>query len=281
MPKTTWKDTNMSNANATEPGPGGAGGSARTPEEPVPDDTDRLTAPPVEADGLLPRRRSLEAIVWPVRTERLTVRRADREDLDATWEFRRLDNVSRWLTRAPATFADYQAEYEKPSSLAKTLVVELDGVVIGDLMLQVEDGWAQAEAVHDARAVQAELGCVLHPDFTGRGYATEAVGTLLRLSFRNLGLRRVTAHCFADNVSSWRLMERLGMRRETHTVRESLHRSGTWLDGLSYALLAEEWQDRQGHSATAGDVLVALAGGTPLRDGAHAGSTGRDVADSL
>ena len=33
--------------------------------------------------------------------------------------------------------------------------------------------------------------------------------------FVDLGLRRVTANCFADNEASWRLMERLGMRRET------------------------------------------------------------------
>lgn len=33
------------------------------------------------------------------------------------------------------------------------------------------------------------------------------------------------------------------MRREAHTVRDSLHRSGRWLDGLRYALLADEWRD--------------------------------------
>ena len=64
--------------------------------------------------------------------------------------------------------------------------------------------------------------------------------------FVELGVRRVIAQCFADNLASWRLMERLGMRRETHTVKESLHRSGQWLDGLAYALLAEEWRAQQG-----------------------------------
>jgi RimJ/RimL family protein N-acetyltransferase len=36
-------------------------------------------------------------------------------------------------------------------------------------------------------------------------------------------------------------MERLGMRREVHTVRDALHRSGRWLDSAGYALLADEW----------------------------------------
>jgi RimJ/RimL family protein N-acetyltransferase len=52
----------------------------------------------------------------------------------------------------------------------------------------------------------------------------------------------VTALCFADNDASWRLMERIGMRREQHTVAESLHRDGAWLDGYGYALLADEWR---------------------------------------
>jgi hypothetical protein len=30
------------------------------------------------------------------------------------------------------------------------------------------------------------------------------------------------------------------MRRETHAVRDCLHRSGTWLDTVAYALLADE-----------------------------------------
>ena len=51
--------------------------------------------------------------------------------------------------------------------------------------------------------------------------------------------------CFADNVPSWRLMERLGMRREEYAVRDSLHRSGEWLDGMTYALLADEWRSRR------------------------------------
>ncbi len=89
--------------------------------------------------------------------------------------------------------------------------------------------------------MQAELGWCLDPAHHGSGYATEAVGELLRVCFADLSLRRVTASCFADNTASWRLMERLQLRHEQHTVRESLHRNGQWLDAYGYALLAEEW----------------------------------------
>src|SRR6476620_5051753 len=176
----------------------------------------------------------LDAVTWPVRTPP--------DDLEATGEYRGLAEVGRWLTSASSTVDEYRATFEDPERLAMLLVVELDGAVIGDLMVKVGDAWAQAEVKEQARGVQAELGWVIHPDHTGHGYATEAVRELLRLCFDGLGLRRITADCFADNEASWRLMERVGMRREIHTLQESLHRSGEWLDGLGYALLADEWR---------------------------------------
>ena len=188
----------------------------------------------------------LDALTWPVRTARLLLRPATADDVDATWEFRRLDEVSHWITRAPATRDEYRTHFADPESLARTIVVELDGAVIGDLMLRLEDAWSQAEVAEQAQGVQAELGWVLHPDHAGQGYATEAVRELIRLCFELLGVRRVTANCFADNVASWRLMERVGMRRELWTVRDSLHRSGRWLDGMGYALLADEWRRTPG-----------------------------------
>jgi RimJ/RimL family protein N-acetyltransferase len=190
-----------------------------------------------ESDSLL------AAVGWPVRTDRLLLRPATLADLEATWAFRQLGTVGHWLTSAAGSVEEYRAVYETPGRLDQALVVELDGVVIGDLMVRVEDGWAQHEVAEQARGVQAELGWVFDPGHGGRGYATEAVRELIRICFTDLGLRRVTANCFADNEASWRLMERVGMRRELYTVRESLHRSGEWLDGMGYALLAEEWRE--------------------------------------
>ena len=43
------------------------------------------------------------------------------------------------------------------------------------------------------------------------------------------------------NDASWRLMERVGMRRELHAECDSPHRSGRWLDTVGYAILEEEW----------------------------------------
>ena len=142
--------------------------------------------------------------------------------------------------------AAFKAWLQDRAERANTLVVEHRGSVIGNLLVRVEDAWSQTEVREQAAGTQAEIGWVLRPDHLGHGYATEAVQEILRVCFDQLGLRRVVAGCFAANIASWQLMERVGMRREQHTVRDALHRSGEWMDGYGYALLADEWRARAG-----------------------------------
>lgn len=181
----------------------------------------------------------------PLHSERLTLRPATADDADATWSYRQLESVNEWLTGHPADVDGYRILCSDPTRLSTTVIVTLGhhaaAPIIGDCMLRRENGWAQLDVAEQARGTQAELGWVLDPAHTGHGYATEAVHELLRYCFQDLGVRRVTANCFVDNEASWRLMERVGMRRETHAVRESLHRCGRWLDTVSYAILEAEW----------------------------------------
>ena len=76
---------------------------------------------------------------------------------------------------------------------------------------------------------QGEILYVLNRPYWGRGYATEAARALLDYGFGELDLHRVYATCRPANVASWRVMEKLGMRREGHLVQ---HR---WMKG--------RWQD--------------------------------------
>ena len=87
---------------------------------------------------------------------------------------------------------------------------------------------------------QGMVGWIIGKDFEGRGYVLEAATALLDYLFRIERFRRVYAMTSAENERSWRLMERLGMRREAHFIRNSHHDAG-WCDEYVYAILAEEW----------------------------------------
>jgi RimJ/RimL family protein N-acetyltransferase len=185
---------------------------------------------------------AMPALSEPLRTARLVLRPASETDADATWAYRKLDAVAEWLSELPLSLEEYRRTFVDPDRLAATVMVDLDSMVIGDFMLRIEDAWAQSEVRDQARSRQAELGWVLDPQYTGVGYATEAVSSLMDHCFTQLGVRRVVANCFLANDASWRLMERIGMHREGHAVAESLHRSGHWLDTVTYAMLASEWR---------------------------------------
>ena len=180
---------------------------------------------------------------WPQETARLVVRPAVPSDAETTWAFHKLPQVAQWITSAWDHLADYRKSFLIPERIQTRLVVELEGRVMGDVMVQPVDAWTQREVSALGKNLEAELGWAFDPHFSGHGLATEAIKRVIELCFTDLGLRRVTARCFADNEPSWRLMERLGMRREAHLVAAALHRERGWLDGYGYALCAEECAD--------------------------------------
>ena len=84
------------------------------------------------------------------------------------------------------------------------------------------------------------LGYCLHSDVWGRGYATEASLTLLRLGFGQLDLHRIATTCDVDNGASARVLEKIGMQREGRLRHSTLLR-GEWRDHYVYGILRDEW----------------------------------------
>ena len=174
----------------------------------------------------------------PVRTERLLLRRVEPGDAVAMHGYYGRDDVARHLLHPPYTLAEMEAEVRRrtlgpQADDALGLVIELDGEVVGDLVLMLKP----------PSYVQAEIGWVLSPDVAGRGIATEAARALLGLAFDHYRVLRVHAELDARNDRSALLAERLGMRREAHR-RQDYWSKGEWTDSLQYGLTASEWAAR-------------------------------------
>ena len=84
--------------------------------------------------------------------------------------------------------------------------------------------------------LRGEVGYVLHPDFAGRGLATEGARHMLHIAFDLLGLRRVIGRIDARNVASARVLTKIGMRHEAHLVQNELFK-GEWTDEDDFAML--------------------------------------------
>ena len=99
---------------------------------------------------------------------------------------------------------------------------------------------------YDAR----EVGYIINNrDYRRKGYALEALSAVIGQVFRH-GAHRVYAECDIRNDSSWELLEKTGMKREAHFRRNVYFQRDAeghplWKDTYVYAILAEEWPNRE------------------------------------
>lgn len=63
-----------------------------------------------------------------------------------------------------------------------------------------------------------EIGYGLYKGYLGQGYAFEAASRLVEHLFSRFELHKLIAICDSRNTASWRLLEKLSMRREAHCI---------------------------------------------------------------
>ena len=89
----------------------------------------------------------------------------------------------------------------------------------------------------------AYLGYGLFADFTGRGYATDAVRLMIRYAFTKLKLHRIEANIQPENMASIKLVARLGFSKEGFSPKY-LKIGGQWRDHERWALIRENWNTK-------------------------------------
>lgn len=88
---------------------------------------------------------------------------------------------------------------------------------------------------------KASIGYALGVRYRGQGYATEVARALMVYGFEVLKYHRIQAETSTANPASYRVMERLGMRREGQ-LREAEQRDDVWVDILYYGILVTEYK---------------------------------------
>ncbi|MGH2617335.1 MAG: GNAT family N-acetyltransferase [Thermomicrobiales bacterium] len=169
----------------------------------------------------------------PIETDRLRIRRFARDDWQAVHAY-----------TADAGVMTYRPEGVMTEEQTRQFVAEQMGEDAQSFAVDLlaEDRLIGHMDFHPWFGPRTyEIGWCLNPRFHGQGYATEAAAALLRYGFETLRLHRIIATCQPENVPSWRVMEKLGMRREAHFRKAHLRDETTWWDEYFYALLAEEW----------------------------------------
>jgi RimJ/RimL family protein N-acetyltransferase len=86
-----------------------------------------------------------------------------------------------------------------------------------------------------------ELGYWLHPQYAGRGLATEAVAAVVHALFMREGLERVEIHCSVANDPSAAVARRLGFTHEGTLRQRRPARGGEPEDNHVFSLLQREY----------------------------------------
>ncbi|MFP3420669.1 GNAT family protein [Bacillus sp. SIMBA_154] len=89
-----------------------------------------------------------------------------------------------------------------------------------------------------------EIGWVFNPKYQNKGYASEAAYSVLNHGFKIMNLHRIIATCQPENIPSWRVMEKLGMRREGY-FKKCIPQGNEWWDEFYYAILQQEWHAKK------------------------------------
>ena len=90
-----------------------------------------------------------------------------------------------------------------------------------------------------------QIGYIYIPDFQNMGYASEATLAVIKFVFSDLGAHRIVAYCSPDNIPSWKVLEKCGMKKEglsrkDFILRDDKNGKPVWLDSYTYAILDED-----------------------------------------
>ena len=127
-------------------------------------------------------------------------------------------------------FIEWQGEQPR-TKYQLAVVLRGEGRLIGNCGIRIESAGSR----------QASIGYEIAPRYWGEGYATEAGRAMVAFGFAELWLHRIWARCVAENVASYRVLEKVGMRREGR-LREEEWLRGQWWDALVYGILDYEWR---------------------------------------
>ncbi len=145
-------------------------------------------------------------------TTRLIIKKITPEDLPWLIELRKPEAVNRYLggermqnaEALTARMSFYLECHEKFGFGFSTMTLKSTGEMIGTSGLQpLED------------TGEIEVGYNLAEKYWRQGFGYECAHAWLKYGFEKAGLQRIVAVAYPDNIGSWRIMEKCGMRYET------------------------------------------------------------------
>lgn len=94
-----------------------------------------------------------------------------------------------------------------------------------------------------------EIGYIFNSKYHRNGYGSESTKAIVDYLFKEKDARRIIAMCDPLNIPSWKLLERIGMKREAHFKKEIYFKKDEnnepiWKDTYIYAILRNDVMEK-------------------------------------
>ena len=161
----------------------------------------------------------------------VSIRPASDADVDFLVELYSDEEVRPFLAAAGSyDRAGVAARVAQDPAAGGLLVIELSGEAAGAM------AW---ELVYERSRIVHVSGVAVHPRFRGRRLADDAARLFQRYLIRERGFHRIELEIYGFNERAQRHAERAGFVKEG-VKRKAYARGDGWVDGVLYALVAED-----------------------------------------
>lgn len=159
-----------------------------------------------------------------LRTARLILRRPRMDDLEAFYGIMSNPHAMRYWSTLPHASIEFTRPWleqmiARSATDGEDFVIEFEGRVIGDV----------------GAGRLPEFGFMLHPDFWGRGIATEAAAAFIDYVFDARQIEGLTADVDPRNAASLRVLKKLGFEI-TGTAKNTFLLGAEWCDSVYLSL---------------------------------------------
>jgi ribosomal-protein-alanine N-acetyltransferase len=167
-------------------------------------------------------------------TERLTLRRVDKNDASPILELRSDVETMKYIPRpllksteeALEHIAMIDAKIENSEGINWAITLKNDSKLIGII------GFYRIKPEH----FRAEIGYMLLPDFSGKGIISEAINEVVNYGFNEMHLHSVEGIIDPNNLASAKVLQKNGFVKEAH-LKENEFYEGRFLDNVIYSRL--------------------------------------------
>ena len=175
-----------------------------------------------------------------IETERLLLRRIDKNDVDEVLALRSNPQTMKYIPRPLAKSREDALEH---IAMIEDKIVNNTGInwgislkgnpkiigIIGHYKISPENH-------------RAEIGYLSLPETNGKGYMSEAIKAVVAYGFQQMNLHSIEAIIDPENIASEKVLQKNGFIKEAH-LRENELWEGKFRDTVIYSLLKSNWKE--------------------------------------